>query len=110
QQNQPKRSLELLNEALKSSSVNTTLFNGGTAYRLRAEAHAALGEYEQAYRDLLEHTRFITQKSENETARLTIARAAELEADRQNANNRILKRDLEETRVQARVQNERTIG
>ena len=108
QRHQPARAITLLNQSLASPGAKSSSYGAVNAYRLRSEAYAALKNSSAAYRDLREYVRLFTARTESERARQVLGRQAEVDAERQFTQNRILEQKLLTTEASSHEQSVKT--
>lgn len=94
-QQKPSKALSLLDATLDAADADSVLVSTALAYKLRAAAHAALGDVESAYADLLEHQRRMELFSDTERNRQMIAVRAEFEMEREVKRSDTLAHELQ---------------
>jgi diguanylate cyclase (GGDEF)-like protein len=105
-QSRAQRALARLDEVLAHGGADVPARQLASAYQLRSRANAALGRYEQAYKDLNEYASRYVAASEAERVRQGVALRARFGTDREIERNASLKRDLAFARELAQRQRE----
>ena len=100
----PGHALTRLNEALGKGATEMQPRQVPSAYQLRAQAHAALRKFPEAYHDLSEYLQSLIARNNTERAQQVAALRARFETDREIERNASLRRDLGRAEERARRQ------
>ncbi len=101
----PARALAAFNDILANGASDMPPRQVAPLYRLRANAHAALGNTAAAYADLDEYTRRFTATNETRRVRQVVALRARFEIDRELDRNAALQLELAQSKErQAQLQ------
>jgi diguanylate cyclase (GGDEF)-like protein len=100
------QALGILNQVLDHSGTDMDTGAVGTAYRARAQAFAALHDYNSAYRDLAEYLQRYRAENLARSRRLQQTVKERFLAEQEIARNAVLRHQLELTRARATRQTE----